>query len=102
MPSLEQLQKLLVSDPSDAFVLYGIAQEYAKLGDFARAVEYYDRAMQVTPDDGYIYFHKARALGGAGRTNEQVATLQQGVAAARRSGDGKALGELQAALDELE
>ncbi len=102
MPSLEQLEKLLAADPGDAFVLYAIAQEHAKAGAFGRAVEYYDRAIEVAPDDGYTYFHKARALGAMGRTHEQVAALKAGLEAARRSQDGKAAGELQGALDELE
>lgn len=99
---MEQLQKLLAADPNDAFTLYAIAQEHGKLGDFVRAVEFYDRSIKVAPDDGYTYFHKARALGAMGRTGEQVAALKAGMEAARRSGDGKAAGELQGALDEIE
>lgn len=102
MPSLDQLQKMLASSPADAFLLYAIAQEHAKAGDHARAVEYYDRAIATAPDDGYTYFHKARSLGAMGRTEQQVGALKAGIDAARRSGDGKALGELQAALDDLE
>lgn len=102
MPSLVQLERLLATDPNDAFVLYAIAQEHAKAGAFDRAVEFYDRSIEVAPDDGYAYFHKARALGAMGRTDLQVSALKAGLAAARRAGDGKALGELQGALDELD
>ncbi|MGH7243487.1 MAG: tetratricopeptide repeat protein [Phycisphaerales bacterium] len=102
MPSLLQLQKLLEIDPADAFVLYAIAQEHAKSGDQNRAVEYYDRAIAIAPDDGYTYFHKAKALGAIGRTEEQVAALKAGLEAGKRSRDSKAIGELQAALDELD
>lgn len=99
---MEQLEKLLAADPNDAFTLYAIAQECGKHGDHAKAVEYYDRSIKVAPDDGYTYFHKARAFGAMGRTAEQIAALKAGLEAARRSRDGKAAGELQGALDELE
>ena len=99
---MEQLEKLLAADPNDAFTLYAIAQEHGKRGDHERAVEYYDRSIKVAPDDGYTYFHKARALGAMGRTDEQIAALKAGLEAARRSRDAKAAGELQGALDEFE
>ncbi|MBL8876239.1 MAG: hypothetical protein JNM86_10630 [Phycisphaerae bacterium] len=102
MPSLVQLEKLLAADPHDPFVLYAIAQEHAKAGAFERAVEFYNRSIEVAPDDGYTYFHKAKALGAMGRTDLQVNALNAGIAAAKRAGDGKALGELQGALDELD
>ncbi|MBS0192489.1 MAG: hypothetical protein U0573_07595 [Phycisphaerales bacterium] len=102
MPSLEQLRKLLAADPGDAFVLYAIAQEHARLREHESAISFYDRAMGVTPDDGYIYFHKARSLGELGRTHEQARVLKQGIEAAARAGDAKAAGELRAALEDLE
>lgn len=102
MPSVEQLQKLLEKSPEDPFLLYAVAQEHAKSGEFLRAVAFYDRSLSAAPDDGYTYFHKAKALGALGRTREQIATLREGLAAASRSRDSKASGELQAALDDLE
>ncbi|MBX3390069.1 MAG: hypothetical protein KF691_11535 [Phycisphaeraceae bacterium] len=102
MPSVEQLQRLLEKSPEDPFLLYAVAQEHAKNGQFACAVEFYDRSLTAAPDDGYTYFHKAKALGAMGRTEEQIKVLQAGLAAATRSGDPKAAGELQAALEELE
>ncbi len=102
MPSLEQLHKLLAADPADAFVLYAIAQEHGNRGEHDKALQFYDRAIGANPGDAYAYFHKAKVLGTVGRTVEQVAALEAGLAAAKRSGDAKAFGELRAALDDLE
>ena len=74
----------------------------ARLREHESAISFYDRAMGVTPDDGYIYFHKARSLGELGRTHEQARVLKQGIEAAARAGDAKAAGELRAALEDLE
>lgn len=102
MPSIEQLEKLLAADPNDAFLLYGLAQEYAKHKDVARAVDFFDRCLAADPGYCYAYFHKARALADAGRTAEAVAVLHAGKAAAQRTGDSHALSELSGYLDELE
>lgn len=102
MPSIEQLEKLLAADPADPFVLYGLAQEHAKRGEHARAIEFYDRCLAADPHYCYAYFHKARTQESAGRKAEAVSTLKAGLAAARRASDQHALSEIQGYLDELE
>jgi tetratricopeptide (TPR) repeat protein len=102
MPSIEQLSKLLEAEPGDAFLMYGIAQEHFRLGDFAQAVAWYDRTIAADPTHGYAYFHKARALEADGRWDEAVRTLRAGIGVARAAGDQKAWSELAGYLDELE
>jgi tetratricopeptide (TPR) repeat protein len=102
MPSIEQLEKLLAADPNDPFTLYALGQEFAKRGETDNAVAFYDRSIAANPDDGYTYFHKARALQAAGRVPDAIGAVKAGLAAARRAGDNKALNELGGMLDELE
>lgn len=102
MPSLDQLHRLLAADPSDAFVLYGIAQEHARLKDYPKAVEFYDRCLATDPRYSYAYFHKARALEALGRAADAAATLRAGQKAAKAGGDPHALAEISAYLDEIE
>lgn len=102
MPSIEQLKKVLAADPRDPFVLYGLAQEYAKAGHLREACEYYDRCLSVDPGYCYAYFHKARAQEAGGDAAAALATLRAGVEAARSARDGKALGELAEYLAMLE
>lgn len=101
MPSLPDLQRLLAASPDDPFLLYGIAQEYARQGDHPAAIAYYDRCLAADPSYCYAYFHKARSQQALGATAEAVATLTQGVAAARAAGDSHALSEISGYLDEL-
>ena len=102
MPSIEQLEKLLAADPTDAFTLYALGQEFAKRGEVDKAVSFYDRSIAANPDDGYTYFHKARALQSAGRIPDAAAVVKTGIAESRRVGGNKALNELGGLLDELE
>jgi tetratricopeptide (TPR) repeat protein len=102
MPSLEQLRQLLRADPDDPFVLYGLAQEYARLERWADAIAHYDRCLAVDPLYCYAYYHKARAQARAGDPSAAAATVRDGLDAARRAGDDHAAAELQALLESLE
>lgn len=102
MPTIKQLQKLLAADPSDAFVLYGLAQAFAKEGRTADALEHYDRCLASDPGYCYAYYHKARALEDAGRAEEAVTVLREGIEVARRVDDRHALSEMAGYLDMLE
>lgn len=91
---LAKLFKLLALDEQDTFVLYGIAQEHAKLGDHAQAVMWFDKTLAIDPQYCYAYYHKARSQQAAGDLAAARQTVLAGVQAAHRAGDGKALSEL--------
>lgn len=92
---------MVEADPSDAFCLYGLGQEYARRGKLDEAIAWYDRCLAFEPDQCYAYFHKARALEEAGRLEEAIATLRLGLDRARRSGDAHAGAEIAGYLDSL-
>lgn len=94
MSRLEKLERLLQADPRDTFTLYALAQEHAKAGAHARAIEFFDRTLEVDPAYCYAYFHKARAQHATGDLPGARATALAGVQAALRAGDGKAHSEL--------
>ncbi|MFZ4575297.1 MAG: tetratricopeptide repeat protein [Phycisphaerales bacterium] len=96
MPSLEALEKLLRSEPNDPFLLYGVAQEHAKLGAYATAVEFYDRCIAADPNYCYAYYHKAVALEAASDIPAALAAIGQGLTASARAGDHHCAAELKA------
>lgn len=98
---MEQLQKLHAADPSDADVLYMLAQEHAKAGRYDEAVAWYDRCLEADASYHYAFYHKARAQQSAGDDAGAIATLKAGFARARSAGDAKATSEIGAFLDEL-
>lgn len=98
---LAKLLNLFAADPDDTFVLYGLAQEHAKIGDFAKAVEFYDLTIVADPDYCYAYFHKAQAQRALGNQPAALQTVLEGLRSAQRVGDGKALSELSGLRDEL-
>lgn len=98
---LAKLLKILAADPGDAFTHYGVAQEYAKVGDVAKASEHYDLCLKADPTYAYACYHKAKLLSEHDRLAEAVATIEQGIGIARAARDSKALSELQSLLDSL-
>lgn len=94
MSRLTQLNKLLALDPSDAFVLYGIAQEHSKTGDHAEAVSWYRKCLTVDTTYLYAYFHMGRSLQALGQIDEARHVVADGVREALKAGDGKASSEL--------
>ncbi|MBL0927179.1 MAG: tetratricopeptide repeat protein [Phycisphaerales bacterium] len=101
MSRLQQLEKLLSADPSDADVPYMIAHEHLKAGDHGEATRWFDRCLAIDPHYHYAYFHKAKALEAAGDVPAAAAALRLGVERARAARDAKALNELSGYLDEI-
>lgn len=99
---LAKLLKMLELDPRDTFCLYGVAQEHVKRGDSREALAWFDRTLAVDPDHAYAWFHRAKVQHAAGGTADAIGSLRQGLAAARRVGDGKAISEIEGWLEELE
>ena len=102
MPTLDQLLRVLETSPDDAFLLYGIAMEHAKLGDHRAALSFFDRALETDPANPYHYYHKTRSLEALGTIEEARAVLTLGLERAHASGDAQAISETAAYLDQLD
>ncbi len=99
---LETLEDLLAADPNDSFVRYGIAQEWAKRGDFERARACFEDLRGRDP--GYVatYYHLGKTYERLNRPDDARRTYREGMTVAAAKGDGHARSELGDALDLLE
>lgn len=98
---IEKLMKLLDAEPTDAFCLYGLAQEYARTGEHGRAVEYYRLTIDSDPDYLYAYYHMAKSLEAMSNMAAAKQVLETGLKRAKEAGDSKALGEIAGYLDAI-
>ena len=98
---LTKLQQMLQREPRDAFLLYGIGMEYKKLQEFDRAIEHFNRVIEVDPGYCYAYFQRGQTYELLGESEPAKQSYRDGVAAADRAGDAHAKEELQAALEML-
>ena len=102
MDRLATLLHFLREDPDDAFTRFAIAQEYAKAGRDAEAVQAYEALVRDNPDYVGTYYHLGALYRRLGRFDDADLTLQDGIATATAAGDTHARSELQRALLDLD
>ena len=98
---LEMLAQFLEQNPADAFARYGLAMEYSNAGQTEPALAEFKKLLEMHPDYTNGYFMAAQALERTGRTAEAKKMLENGIEAARRTGNKHALSEMAGMLEEL-
>jgi predicted Zn-dependent protease len=102
MDKTAMLKEILAQNQGDAFARYGLAMEYANLGQTDSALAEFGQLLTTHPDYTAGYFMAAQTLVKAGRPGEAIARLKEGIASAQRTNNQHALSEMQALLVELE
>ena|ERR1700743_1525170 len=98
---LQMLSQFLEQNPGDAFARYGLAMEYSNAGQTEQALAEFNKLLELHPDYANGYFMAAQTLERTGRTAEAKKMLENGIAAARRTGNKHALSEMSGMLEEL-
>ena len=99
---MTKLQSLLERDPNDTFLLYAIALEHKKAGDYPAALQWFDRVMEKDAGYSVAYHQAALTHEAAGNIEAAKAMYHRGIAAASKKGDHHAAEEMQAALSMIE
>lgn len=99
---IEVFKKMLVTEPANAAVRFGLANELLKLERFEEAVSELQTYLSQTDDQGNAYGKLAQALERLGRIDEAREAYRQGSAAAQRHGHPGMAQDFQMALAELE
>jgi predicted Zn-dependent protease len=99
---LEMLKQILADDPANTLARYGMAMEYAGMGETDTALAEFNTLIASNPEYANAYFMAAQTLARVDRNDEAKALLQRGIAAAQRAGNRHAESEMQAMFEELE
>src|SRR6202047_5568911 len=102
MDRLAMLNEILSQNPDDAFARYGLAMEYSKAGEVEPALEEFSKLLSTHPDYTAGYFMAAQTLAKAERPEEARKMLVDGIASAKKTGNGHAQSEMEGMLTELE
>jgi hypothetical protein len=97
---LEQLLQFLEEDPTDPFVIYGVALEIQKT-DVQKSEQYFDRLLTEFSDYLPAYYHAAKLKAGCGKRIEALTIYTRGIALAKQLQNAATQRELQSAHDEL-
>jgi Tfp pilus assembly protein PilF len=98
----ERIEAMLAENPDDPLLRYDLALQYVSAGDDAGAAERFVELLRIAPDYVPGYMHYGLTLQRLDRLAEARGVWEQGVAAARKQGDGHAAGEMEGMLAGLE
>ena len=101
MDRVAMLNEILAQNPNDTLARYGLAMEYSKTGDAEHALDEFKKLLTANPDYAAGYFMAAQTLARAGRNEEAKKMLEDGIAAAKRTGNAHAESEMGAMLEDL-
>ncbi len=102
MDKIAGLKEILAAEPGNAFARYGLALEYVNSGKVEAGLAEFETLLAAHPDYTAGYQMAAQTLAKLERNEEAIAKLKIGVESARKSGNSKALSEMQGMLDELD
>lgn len=98
---IEILKSLVAQNPGDSFARYGLAMACASAGDYAQAVEHYQKLLEMNPNYVAAYYHGGQALEKLGKLGEARQLYRRGIQVAAEIGDLHTRSELEAVLDLL-
>lgn len=91
---VDQLEKYLIADPSDPFVLYALAMEWSGT-DSNRAKDYFDRLLEQHETYLPTYYHAAQLYIRMENPSRAEQLFQRGIELAKKQRDQHTLAELQ-------
>lgn len=102
MSRLSQIEEMLKFEPSDSFLNYALALEYAKINDVAKAIQLIEALL--SKDENYLgaYYQLGKYYEQIQNLPKAISTYNRGIIIAQKIKNNKALGELNEALWMLE
>lgn len=98
---IDIFKQMLVSDPVNSSILFGLAKEYEKTGQTDVMIETLERYIAVSDDEGNAFGMLARAYEKAGRRDKAKETFQRGIDAASAHGHPSMAEEYRTSLKEF-
>jgi predicted Zn-dependent protease len=76
---IEIFEQMLIADPANTVVLFGLAKEYEKAGDDAKLIDTIERYLAAADDEGNAYGMLAGAYERTNRPDQARAAYERGV-----------------------
>jgi len=83
---IEIFEQMLVGDPANTMIMFGLAKEYEKAGDDAKMIDTLERYLAAADDEGNAYGMLARAYERAQQVEKARETYQRGMEVAAAHG----------------
>lgn len=96
---IEVFEQMLVDDPSNTMVMFGLAKEYEKLGEHAKVIELLETYLTKYDDEGNAYGVLANAYNLSGDREKAIETYQKGIDVAMLHGHPSMANEFRMTID---
>ena len=98
----EMIEEMLAASPKDTFLRYGLAMEFAREGQPAKAVATMRALISDQPTYIPAYFQAGQILAKDGNSEAAAELLRQGISVARAQSDFHAAEEMAGLLSQIE
>jgi len=92
-------EEMLVVDPSNTMVMFGLAKEYEKLGQHSKVIDLLENYLAGADDEGNAYGVLANAYALSGNREKAVETYQKGIDVSMAHGHPSMANEYRITLD---
>ena len=90
---------MLVDDPDNTMVMFGLAKEYEKLGEHKKVIEMLESYLARFDDEGNAYGMLAQAYANTGDREKAMSTYRKGVDVSMARGHPSMASDYQMTLD---
>ena len=99
MNRIEVFEQMLVDDPSNTMVMFGLAKEYEKLGDHAQVIRVLEDYLSKADDEGNAYGTLANAYALSGDREKAMEIYKKGIDVSMSHGHPSMANEYRMTLD---
>jgi predicted Zn-dependent protease len=99
MNRIEVFEQMLVDDPSNTMVMFGLAKEYEKLGQHADVIRVLEDYLAKSDDEGNAYGTLANAYALSGDREKAMEIYKRGIDVSMAHGHPSMANEYRITLD---
>jgi len=96
---IEVFEQMLQSDPDNTMVLFGLAKEYEKLGQYDKVISTLETYLSKTDDEGNAYGTLASAYNQTGQREKAIETYRKGIEVSMAHGHPSMANDYKMTLD---
>jgi predicted Zn-dependent protease len=96
---IDVFRQMLEAEPDNSMVMFGLAKEYEKLGEYEQVVEILERYLAKADDEGNAYGTLAKAYEKTGQRERAIETLKKGIDVSTAHGHPSMANEYKMTLD---
>src|SRR5687768_12188087 len=96
---IEVFKQMIAADPSNTMVLFGLANEYQKQGDWQNAIATLEDYLSKADDEGAAYGMLAKAYERAGNREKARGAYEKGIEVSLAHGHPSMANEFRMTLD---